>query len=288
MPHPQQSRSLYEVLQVEPDASSDDIKRSFRRLALRLHPDKQTGTAEERALAEKRFKEVNEAYSILSDVTRRARYDTYGVVDDDEDVSMPPPAEVYMSVDDLIEMTLGTRRRRYHLLSDEPFMMMVLQLLPAVVVLLMAFAESPSAPPSYAGLEAPFRVHAPSWPSPASARHSALCAPPLASSRLSDPSAPCVAAVSRDGRVHTRASHGERSRHLLRPRRLWRPRRFPLHEHATHRGRGRVSRLYREARRMRQAAGGAAAGGEPGAAHAQGPRARGPRRRRRGARHARM
>ena len=66
-------RDYYEVLRVSRDASDEDIKKSFRKLALEFHPDrnKQDG-------AEERFKEINEAYQVLTDSKMRARYDRYG------------------------------------------------------------------------------------------------------------------------------------------------------------------------------------------------------------------
>lgn len=66
-------RDFYEVLGVERGASDADIKRAFRKLAQRWHPDVNTD-----AEAQERFKEVNEAYQILSDPERRQRYDTFG------------------------------------------------------------------------------------------------------------------------------------------------------------------------------------------------------------------
>lgn len=66
-------RDYYEVLGVERNAGADDIKKAYRRLARQYHPDV-SGDAE----AEVRFKEVNEAYQVLSDVQKRAAYDRYG------------------------------------------------------------------------------------------------------------------------------------------------------------------------------------------------------------------
>ncbi|MCF4166866.1 molecular chaperone DnaJ [Zavarzinia compransoris] len=64
----------YELLGVARGASADDIKKAFRKLAMKWHPDKNPGDAE----AEKKFKEINEAYSVLSDDDKRAAYDRYG------------------------------------------------------------------------------------------------------------------------------------------------------------------------------------------------------------------
>ncbi len=67
-------RDYYEVLGVQKGASDDEIKKAFRKLAIKYHPDKNPGNKE----AEAKFKEANEAYSVLSDKTKRARYDQFG------------------------------------------------------------------------------------------------------------------------------------------------------------------------------------------------------------------
>src|SRR5688500_5247715 len=64
----------YELLGVDSRASQEDIKRAYRRLARQLHPDANPGDPE----AEARFKEVAQAYEVLSDPERRQRYDMYG------------------------------------------------------------------------------------------------------------------------------------------------------------------------------------------------------------------
>jgi molecular chaperone DnaJ len=67
-------RDYYDILEVARDATDAEIKRAFRQLALRHHPDK---NPDDRA-AEERFKEANEAYAILSDPDKRAAYDRFG------------------------------------------------------------------------------------------------------------------------------------------------------------------------------------------------------------------
>jgi molecular chaperone DnaJ len=67
-------RDYYEVLGVARDASTDDLKKAYRQLALKNHPDRNPGDKE----AEERFKEGAEAYEVLSDSTKRQRYDRYG------------------------------------------------------------------------------------------------------------------------------------------------------------------------------------------------------------------
>ena len=70
----EQKRDYYEVLGVSRGASEDEIKKAYRKLAKANHPDLHPGDAE----AEARFKEVNEAYEVLSDADKKARYDQYG------------------------------------------------------------------------------------------------------------------------------------------------------------------------------------------------------------------
>ncbi len=67
-------RDYYEVLGLDKNADADAIKRAYRQLAKKYHPDLNPGDAE----AEKNFKEVNEAYSILSDADKKAKYDQFG------------------------------------------------------------------------------------------------------------------------------------------------------------------------------------------------------------------
>lgn len=67
-------RDYYEVLSVSRSATSDEIKRSYRKLAVQFHPDKNPGDPE----AEERFKELGTAYDVLMDEQKRAAYDRYG------------------------------------------------------------------------------------------------------------------------------------------------------------------------------------------------------------------
>src|SRR5262245_11740106 len=69
-------RDYYEVLGVARSASDDDIKRAYRKLAMKYHPDRNNGT--EKHEAEVRFKECAEAYEVLSDAGKRQRYDQFG------------------------------------------------------------------------------------------------------------------------------------------------------------------------------------------------------------------
>ncbi|HBF77573.1 MAG TPA: molecular chaperone DnaJ [Clostridiaceae bacterium] len=71
------AKDYYEILGVDKNASDEDIKKAFRKLAIKYHPDKNPGDKN----AEEKFKEVNEAYQVLSDPKKRAQYDQFGTAD---------------------------------------------------------------------------------------------------------------------------------------------------------------------------------------------------------------
>src|SRR5687767_10856855 len=71
---PVQFKDYYEVLGVSRTASDDEIKKAFRKLARQYHPD----VAKDKKTAEQRFKEINEAYEVLSDAAKRKKYDQLG------------------------------------------------------------------------------------------------------------------------------------------------------------------------------------------------------------------
>ena len=68
-----QENDYYRILGLAPEASADDIKKAYRKLALETHPDRNPGDP----AAEERFKRVSEAYGVLSDAAKRSQYDEY-------------------------------------------------------------------------------------------------------------------------------------------------------------------------------------------------------------------
>ena len=69
-----EKRDFYEVLGLKKGATDDEIKRAYRKLAMKYHPDKNPGDKK----AEENFKEINEAYSVLSDPDKKSKYDQFG------------------------------------------------------------------------------------------------------------------------------------------------------------------------------------------------------------------
>src|SRR5271154_1882716 len=67
-------RDYYEILGVQKNASADEIKKSYRKVAMQFHPDRNPGDK----AAEEKFKEAAEAFEILSDADKKAQYDRYG------------------------------------------------------------------------------------------------------------------------------------------------------------------------------------------------------------------
>lgn len=66
-------RDYYEILGLSKDSSVEDIKKTYRKLALQYHPDRNKEPG-----AEEKFKEISEAYAVLSDAEKRAQYDRFG------------------------------------------------------------------------------------------------------------------------------------------------------------------------------------------------------------------
>jgi molecular chaperone DnaJ len=82
-------RDFYTVLGVPRDASEEDIKKSYRKLAMKFHPDRNPGDN----TAEEKFKEAKEAYEILTDARKRAAYDQFGHAGVDPSMAQRPGAE---------------------------------------------------------------------------------------------------------------------------------------------------------------------------------------------------
>jgi molecular chaperone DnaJ len=91
-------RDPYEVLGVPRDASADEIKSSYRRLARKFHPDVNPNDPS----AEEKFKEIGEAYTVLSDPEKRARYDRFGTYEE-----VPDPFFAGGGISDIFEMFFG-------------------------------------------------------------------------------------------------------------------------------------------------------------------------------------
>lgn len=106
-------RDYYEVLGVSREATQEQIKRAYRRLAQKYHPDKNPGDAE----SGEHFKEINEAYSVLSDPEKRSTYDRFGYLpgirDLDEYAASSPFGTGFGTLfEDLFEGFFGARPRR--------------------------------------------------------------------------------------------------------------------------------------------------------------------------------
>lgn len=102
-----EKRDYYEVLGVAKNASEDDIKSAYRKLALKWHPDRWvSGTDAEKKTAEENFKEASEAYQVLSDPDKRAKYDQFGQAGLGNNPG-PDFSEGFGSLDDLLKNIFG-------------------------------------------------------------------------------------------------------------------------------------------------------------------------------------
>jgi molecular chaperone DnaJ len=91
------SKDFYKVLGVSKDASPEDIKKAYRKLARANHPDSKPGDA----AAEERFKSISEAYSVLSDADRRKEYDEQRTLFGSGGFRVPPPGQGPRDFNDL-------------------------------------------------------------------------------------------------------------------------------------------------------------------------------------------
>ena len=95
----------YEILGVNKNASDEEIKSAFKKLAMKFHPDRHVNDSdEEKKKAEEKFKEINEAYGVLSDPEKRRNYDTFGAADAS---GFDPFGDI-----DPFEMFMGRKRQR--------------------------------------------------------------------------------------------------------------------------------------------------------------------------------
>src|SRR5437868_14674518 len=101
-------RDYYEVLGVSRTSSGEEIKRAYRRLAMKYHPDRADG---DKAQAEIKFKECAEAYEILSDDNKRKRYDQFGHqgVSGQHDFSHMDVGDIFSMFDDIFGGAFGGR-----------------------------------------------------------------------------------------------------------------------------------------------------------------------------------
>lgn len=102
-------RDYYEVLGIQKGASEDDIKQAYRKAALKWHPDRWVnGSDAEKKTAEEKFKEASEAYSVLSDPQKRAKYDQFGFAGVDG-ASGPDFSQGFGNLNDILENLFGGR-----------------------------------------------------------------------------------------------------------------------------------------------------------------------------------
>lgn len=103
---PSAKRDYYDVLGVKRNAETEEIKRAYRRLAMKFHPDRANG---DKAEAEVRFKECSEAYEVLSDAATRRRYDQFGHegVTGQHDFSHMDVTDIFSMFDDIFGGALG-------------------------------------------------------------------------------------------------------------------------------------------------------------------------------------
>ena len=107
-------KDYYKALGVERKASADDIRKAYRKLAMQYHPDKNPGDKK----AEDKFKEINEAYQVLSDEQKRARYDQLGSAYSNFRTSWGRPGDFQW--DDWFQQQQGTQQRGYGN-AEDPF-----------------------------------------------------------------------------------------------------------------------------------------------------------------------
>lgn len=100
------NKDLYEILEVDKSSSIEDIKKSYKKLAIKYHPDRNSGSKE----SEEKFKEISNAYTILSDPDKKNQYDRYGTVDENSNRSNP--FDGFSGFEDIFGDIFGNRNRK--------------------------------------------------------------------------------------------------------------------------------------------------------------------------------
>lgn len=126
-------KDYYNTLELDKNATEEDIRKSYKKLARQWHPDKWVnGTDEEKKNAEEKFKEIAEAYAVLSDKNKRQKYDMYGTVDGNPFEGFQ--ASGFADIDEIMERFMhggsffgggfgfggNTRRSANHVVMPEP------------------------------------------------------------------------------------------------------------------------------------------------------------------------
>lgn len=113
-------RDYYEVLEVSRTSTPDQIKKAYRKLAVKWHPDKNPDNLKE---AEERFKEIGEAYTILSDPDKRSHYDRYGFEGPDSSATGFSSAHTFdfSDANDIFRRFFGGRDPFAHFMDDDFF-----------------------------------------------------------------------------------------------------------------------------------------------------------------------
>src|SRR5690606_20156747 len=101
------NRDYYEVLGVDRNATADEIKKAYRRLARQYHPDVNKAPD-----AEEKFKEIKEAYDVLSDEQKRSNYDRFGTAEPNQGFGGFGGAADFGGINDIFDMFFGGGGRR--------------------------------------------------------------------------------------------------------------------------------------------------------------------------------
>src|SRR5574343_415238 len=100
-------KDFYKILGVERNSSEDEIKKAYRKLAVKYHPDKNQGNKE----AEEKFKEIAEAYDTLGDAEKKRNYDTFGTSNPNSGGFNPFGQGHGFSMDDIFSQFRSEERR---------------------------------------------------------------------------------------------------------------------------------------------------------------------------------